>query len=164
MNAEAGHLISRFRLVPLEKEGGFYARVWNSPERMAGGRLVASAILFLITRDDFSALHRLGMDEIWHFHAGDPAELTMLDPVAGSRVALALGPDVARAHVPHAIVPAGMWQGARVHPDGGGGRGWTLFGCTVFPGWDEAEFELGRRQDLLREFPSHASIVSALTR
>src|SRR5580658_644676 len=154
MNAEAGHLVSRLGLAPLPGEGGFFARTWTSGVRMAGGRPCGSAILFLITESDFSALHRLGMDEIWHFHGGDPAELSLLGPVAGSCRTLVLGPDVAGAHVPQAIVPAGTWQGARPCAPAAGARGWSLFGCTVSPAWDEREFELGERGALLREFPT----------
>lgn len=165
VNAEAGQLISRLGLIPLPDEGGFYAPAWTSPDRRADGRPCASAILFLMTEADFSALHRLGMDEIWHFHAGDPAELTLLDPVAGSGRSIVLGADVAHAHSPHAIVPAGTWQGARIRPGAAGdARGWALFGCTVSPAWDEREFELGRREDLLGMFPSHAAVIRALTR
>jgi predicted cupin superfamily sugar epimerase len=164
MNAEAGQLISMLGLVPLPKEGGFFAARWTSPEKMSDGRPCGSAILFLMTETDFSALHRLGMDEIWHFHAGDPAALTLLDPVAGSCRGLVLGPDVTGGHVPQAVVPAGTWQGARLLPGGAGGRGWALFGCTVSPAWDDREFELGARHELLREFPAHAAVIAALTR
>lgn len=128
---------------------------------MDGGRPCGSAILFLITESDFSALHRLGVDEIWHFHGGDPAELSLLDPVAGSCRTLVLGPDASGSHVPQAIVPAGTWQGARPCA---AVRGWTLFGCTVSPAWDEREFELGERGSLLLGFPGHEALVRALTR
>jgi predicted cupin superfamily sugar epimerase len=164
MNAEAGHLISRLGLVPLPREGGFFARTWTSTEKMAGGRACGSAILFLMTETDFSAIHRMGMDEIWHFHAGDPVGLTLLDPVTGSCRVVLLGPDVAGPHAPHAIVPAGTWQGARLCPDTVGRRGWALFGCTVSPAWDDREFELGERDALVLEFPGHAERIRALTR
>jgi predicted cupin superfamily sugar epimerase len=126
---------------------------------------LGSAILFLITEDDFSALHRLGMDEIWQFSAGDPAELVRLDPRAGSCRVCVLGPDIEGGHAPQAVVPSGEWQGARVLPGGTpDARGWTLFSCTVLPAWDEGEFELGRREALVREFPAQAGMIRALTR
>lgn len=164
MNGEASQLISGLGLAPLPREGGFFASTWTSPAKLDGGRPCASAILFLITQSDFSALHRLGMDEVWHFHAGDPAELTLLDPVAGVGRSVILGPDVAGGHAPQAVVPAGTWQGARLRPGAGATRGWALFGCTVSPAWDEREFELGPRAGLLRDFPAHAQVVTELTR
>jgi hypothetical protein len=162
MNAEAAHLISRFGLGPLPREGGFFASTWTSAQKDSGGRALGSAILFLITEEDFSALHRLGTDEVWHFNAGDPAELAVLDPTGGTTRVCVLGPDVAASHVPQAVVRAGVWQGARLVP--GGSRGWALFSCTLSPAWDEAEFELGRRADLLFAFPERAAVIAALTR
>jgi uncharacterized protein len=161
MNAEAAQLISRLGLVPLPREGGFFAPTWTSTVRVTGGRAGASAILFLITEGDFSALHRLKMEEIWHFHAGDPADLTLLGPAPGSGRTRVLGPDVMGSHAPFAVVPAGTWQGARIRP---GAHGWSLFGCTVSPAWEEREFELGDRQALVREFPADAAVIAALTR
>lgn len=165
VNAEARQIISRLGLKPLPREGGFFARTWTSPRKGPGGRPLGSAILFLIAVDDFSALHRLGTDEIWHFLAGDPAELVRLGPRAGRGRVLVLGPDVAGGHLPQAVVPAGEWQGARVRPRRGrGARGWALFGCTLAPAWDEREFELGRREELLARFPAHGGLIRLLTR
>jgi hypothetical protein len=165
VNAEAGHLIAKLGMAPLPKEGGFYVSTWSSPKKDAEGRRSGSAILFLITENDFSALHRIGTDEIWHFHAGDPAELIRLNPRTGSKTVEILGPDVAGDHRPQVTVPAGEWQGARIRPlEAPSARGWTLFGCTLSPAWDEREFELGCRETLLCEFPEHREIVCRLTR
>jgi len=165
MNAEARRLVSKLCLAPLPREGGFFTPTWTSPRKGADGRAFASAILFLMTRDDFSALHRLGMDEVWQFSAGDPAELVRIDPRTGSCRACLLGPDPGGGHAAQAVVPAGEWQGARIVPPGAGrARGWALFSCLVSPAWDEGEFELGSRDALVREFPAHAAIVRALTR
>ncbi|HMD60267.1 MAG TPA: cupin domain-containing protein [Opitutaceae bacterium] len=165
MNADASRLIARLGLSPLPGEGGFFAPTWTSPGRGPDGRAFASAILFLITQDDFSALHRLGMDEVWQFGAGDAAELFRLDPRDASCRACVLGPDVAGGDAPQAVVPAGEWQGVRILPARARDpRGWSLFTCTVSPAWDRSDFELGRREALVREFPPHAAIIRALTR
>lgn len=150
---------------PLPVEGGFFAPVWTSPVIGPGGRALGSAILFLITEDDFSALHRLKTDEIWHFHAGDAADLVRLGPGTGLGGVVALGADIAGGQAPQLVVPAGVWQGARIRQPGAeGARGWTLFGCTLAPAWDEREFELGQRDELIAEFPSHEDLIRALTR
>jgi len=165
VNAEARQIISRLGLKPLPREGGFFAPTWTSPRKGPGGRPIGSAILFLVTVADFSALHRLAADEIWHFLAGDPAELVRLGPRAGTGRVLVLGSDVAAHQVPQAVVPAGEWQGARVRPrKGPGARGWALFGCTLAPAWDEREFELGLREDLMAKYPRHGALVRRLTR
>ena len=60
---------------------------------------------------------------------------------------------------PQFVVPAGSWFGATVNePDG-----WTLVGCTVSPGFEFADLELGRRDDLRRAFPAARAIVDRLT-
>ena len=165
MNTEAAQLISKLGLAPLPREGGFFATTWTSPQKGTGDRPTGSSILFLITEKEFSALHRLRTDELWHFHGGDPAELALLDPVTGSFLSMSLGPDVAGPHVPFAVAPAGVWQGARIRPGAGAeGRGWTLFGCTLSPAWDEREFELGDREALSSRFPAHGAVIRALTR
>jgi uncharacterized protein len=165
MNAGASQLISKLGLSPLPGEGGFFAVTWTSPIKDTGGRASGSAILFLITEGAFSALHRLGMDEIWHYHAGDPAEVVRLDPRTGTCSLSLLGPDVEGRHLPQVIVRSGEWQGARLHAPGSPtARGWTLFGCTLSPAWDERECEIGKREALSREFPEHAAVIRAFTR
>jgi len=165
MNAEAAHLIGKLGLEPLPGEGGFFVRTWTGAAAGEDGRPAGSAILFLMTGGEFSALHRLQTDEIWHFHAGDPAELVRLDPHTKACLISILGPDLEGGHVPQAVARAGEWQGARVVPARPGpAHGWTLVGCTMAPGWSEREFELGAREALEREFPAHRAIVRALTR
>jgi predicted cupin superfamily sugar epimerase len=165
MNAEAEQLISKLGLLPLPGEGGYFAQTWTSSSVGPGGRAMGSAILFLITDTGFSALHRLGLEELWHFHAGDAVILTQIDPKAGSLRTFVLGPDVTGSQVPQVLVPAGIWQGARLAPAAASGhRGWALLGCTLTPAWDEKEFELGQRQALVRDFPAHAGAITELTR
>lgn len=164
MNAEAAQLVEKLRMRPLPEEGGFYAPAWTSALIGPDGRALGSAILFLMTDVEFSALHRLKTDEIWHYHAGDPAELVRIDPRTGALSPVLLGPDVAEGHAPHGVVPAGHWQGARIRPAGRAPRGWTLLGCTLAPAWDAREFELGDRSALVKAFPFHGEIIRALTR
>jgi predicted cupin superfamily sugar epimerase len=161
MNDEARQLVALLGLSPLPGEGGFFAPSWTSAARGAGGRPLASAILFLITDTDFSALHRLDIEEVWGFHAGDPSELVILGPSRDVGRSVVLGPDPLSGQAPQATVPAGSWQGARLLP---GGRGWALLGCVVSPAWDGSGFELGSRDRLLEEFPSQAGRVRSLTR
>jgi uncharacterized protein len=158
-------LFRSWGLAPLPREGGFFTPTWTSPRKGADGRACASAILFLMTRDDFSALHRLGMDEVWQFSAGDPAELVRIDPRTGSCRACLLGPDPGGRPRRPGRRPGGRMAGGADRAAGAGrARGWALFSCTVSPAWDEREFELGSRDALVREFPAHAAIVRALTR
>ncbi|MEO6875582.1 MAG: cupin domain-containing protein [Opitutaceae bacterium] len=163
MNAEPEKIIARLRLVPLPQEGGFYRQTWTSQAQLANGRAAASAIWFLLTREDFSALHRLKAEELWHFHAGDPVEHVQLDPVSATVQVTLLGADVLAGQVPQLVVSGGVWQGARPNA-GTAGNGWTLLGCTVTPAWDDRDFELGARVPLMRDFPQAEELIVGLTR
>jgi predicted cupin superfamily sugar epimerase len=180
MNAAAEKIIADFGLAPLPHEGGFFRQTWVSRERLANGRASGSAILFLLTPGDFSALHRLATDETWHFCAGDTVEHLQLYPHDGSARITRLGPDLAAGQQPQLTVPGGVWQGARlalsddeelapgvIAPVGGAStpsNGWSLLGCTMAPAWDEKEFTLGPRETLTRLFPAHSAWIEALTR
>jgi predicted cupin superfamily sugar epimerase len=39
-----------------------------------------------------------------------------------------------------------------------------LFGCTVAPGFDFADFELARGPELAARFPAHAARIARMTR
>lgn len=158
MPADVSKVIAALQLEPCMPEGGFFRQTWRS----AAG----SAIWFMMTPTDFSALHRLTQPEIWHFYAGDPVEHLQLDPRDGRVRVTRMGPAVLAGEQPQVIVPAGVWQGARVSAPGPteAAAGYALLGCTLAPPWDERSFELGRRAELLREFPAEAARICALTR
>lgn len=159
----AAEIIDLLKLEPLPNEGGFFRRTFTSAAVVASERAAGTAIYFLITPDGFSALHRLETDEIWHFYAGDPVEHVMFgDPVVPD-CKIILGPDLAAGQRPQLIVSPRCWQGARLAP-GPQVNGWALLGCTMSPGWDEREFRLGDRAELLARFPERSADIRALTR
>ena len=43
-------------------------------------------------------------------------------------------------------------------------RRWALLGCTVAPGFEFEDFELGKRDALLGEYPAYAEMIRSLTR
>lgn len=154
-SSAAENLIAHLHLAPLPGEGGYF--------RQTSCRPTASAIYFLLTPGDFSALHRIAQDEVWHFYAGDRVEHVQFATDGSVRVAR-MGPDILAGDQPQVMVPAGVWQGARLAPAMTPGSGYALLGCTVSPPWDERGFELGARAELLAGFPAHAGWVLALTR
>jgi predicted cupin superfamily sugar epimerase len=96
-------------------EGGFYRETQRSRR--------CTTIVYLLPEGQFSAWHRLrGADEVWHFYAGTPLSLWLLDD-AGPREIVLGG-----AGGFHGIVPGETWQAARPKGDG-----WSLVGCTVAP-------------------------------
>lgn len=159
-------LIDRLDLRP-HPEGGFFRETYRSDESLAaelpgrydGPRPLGTAIYFLITRDSFSAMHRLASDEVFHFYLGDPLVMLQLHPEGAGREVL-IGNDVAAGQVPQVIVPRGVWQGTRLLD---GGR-YALLGTTVAPGFDFKDFEFADRDQLLRHYPAHAERIGQLTR
>lgn len=163
VKTEAERIIAALGLAPMPREGGFFRRTWTSQALLADGRAAGSAIWFLLTEDNFSALHRLRAEEQWRFYGGDPVEHVQLAAGGGAGRVTVLGADAFAQQTPQLTVPGGVWQGARLRA-GAGLRGWALLGCTVTPAWADEEFELGSREALLAEFPRAAGWIAALTR
>lgn len=151
-------LVAHYALEPIPREGGLFRRTWAGPE-MTDGRPQGSAIVVLLTADDFSALHRLPSDEVWHFYLGDPLELLLLAPDGTTRTAV-LGPDLLHGQHVQLTVPAGTWMGARVVPGGS----WAFFGCTMAPGFTYEGYEHGDLAELTARYPAEADRIEALCR
>jgi predicted cupin superfamily sugar epimerase len=43
-------------------------------------------------------------------------------------------------------------------------KSFALFGCTVSPGFEFDDFELGKRNDLIQKFPQHSALIKRLTK
>ncbi|WP_416978091.1 cupin domain-containing protein [Streptomyces sp. T028] len=149
-------LVAHYSLEPIPREGGLFRRTWAGPEA-SDGRPAGSAIVVLLAAGDFSALHRLPTDEVWHYYLGDPLDLLLLAPDGTSRTAV-LGPDVLGGQQPQLTVPARTWMGART-------RGaWTFFGCTMAPGFTYADYEHGDAAALTARHPDRAALIAGLCR
>lgn len=156
----------------LEKhpEGGYYKEVYRSaesiasgnlPERYSGGaRNHATSIYFLITGKEFSAFHRIKSNELFHFYAGSPLDIHMITE-AGKYSMVTLGSDAESGEVFQHAVPRGVWFSAESL---GGDDVYSLVGCTVAPGFDFSDFELGKRIELLRRYPAQAEVIKRLAR
>ncbi len=121
-------------------EGGFYRETYRSkmtvtPSGWPAERALATAILYLLPAGERSARHRVRGDELWLWQGGAAMELAV-----GSARHL-VGPDRSADHALQFLVPAGAWQSAT--PAGGAGE-WSMVACVVVPGFDFADFELGR--------------------
>ena len=138
-------------------EGGYFREIYRSPDllNLTDGRQRSSSthILFALGKGEFSALHRVSSNEIWHCYDGGPVRLTMIHPNGDVDLR-----EVGGVDGPCVVVPAGSWQAAEaVGQD-------VLCGCTVAPGFDFADFEMPTRDELLALLPDHAEIVTRLTR
>ena len=159
--------IQHFNLKP-HPEGGYFAETYRSaenipmaglPSRFTGDRSFATAIYFLLTKGEFSAFHRIKIDECWHFYAGDPLNIHIIDE-AGNYSMITLGADINGGQVFQYVVPAGAWFAS--HTIEGGEI--SLVGCTVSPGFDFADFEMADKKEMLHTFPQYTAILSSLCR
>ncbi|MGQ0614015.1 MAG: cupin domain-containing protein [Planctomycetaceae bacterium] len=155
--------IERLVLKPLRQEGGYYRETCRSdesldegalPARYDGPRALHSSIYYLLTPQAFSALHRLRSDESWFFHAGDPVTMLQLFETGTARE-VKLGNSGAPGVEPQVYVPRRVWQGARLDP---GGR-FALLSCSVAPGFDPSDFELGDREKLAHAYPAYRNRI-----
>ena len=165
---DAAELIDRLDLTR-HPEGGWFRETYRSsenisavalPERFSGSRALCTAIYFLLERGDFSALHQIKSDGLWHYHAGSSLLIHMFTPDGDYRVER-LGADLAAGDCFQVMVPAGSWFGAE---PAAGGAAFTLVGCTVAPGFDFSDFVLADRAQICAAYPCHAPLVSRLTR
>jgi uncharacterized protein len=128
----AAEIIRKLALKP-HPEGGHYRETFRDT-RTHDGRAASTAILFLLARGERSHWHRVDAVEIWHYYAGSPLKLEVVD---GSKEEIfRLGADIRADEVPQVLVPARAWQAAESLGE------WTLVGCTVAPGFDFNGFEL----------------------
>ena len=113
---DAQGVIARLGLEYLPGEGVWVGLLWRNDS--------GNAIHALLTRDGFSALHRLQEDELWLHVAGAPVEMVLLHRDGTSsrhRLGRAEGEEMS------VLVPAGAWQGSRPLGE------WALVACALAP-------------------------------
>ena len=149
---EVKQLIETLGLLP-HPEGGYYKETYRSSEQSTfagfeGERNYCTGIYFLIEKNNFSALHRIKSDEMWHFYGGDPLRLILLYPDGSNRDVI-LGNEPLKGQLVQFVIPAGVWQAGHCIE---GGR-YSLFGCTLAPGFTDDIFTGGTQAELLKLYP-----------
>jgi len=167
MRNDARYWIEKLRLEP-HPEGGYFRQTYRSevviarealPARFTGARAASTAIYFLLEGKNFSAFHRLRSDEVWHFYAGEPVLVHVIEN-GGLYSSILLGSDFEAGQVPQAVVRAGCWFASHVAD----WKAFAVVGCTVAPGFDFQDFEMGERAELVAKFPPQRELIERLTR
>lgn len=151
-------------------EGGYFAEIYKSAAivqasqlpghfNAASSRHYCTHIYFLLEKGQFSALHRIKSDELWHFYDGEPVIIYEIE-TSGKLITHLLGNDPSKDEKMFTVVKAGSWFGAALADK----AEFALVGCTVSPGFDYADFEMADRKKLVGEFPQYREIVDKLTR
>lgn len=140
-------------------EGGYYRRVYQSDTALtvAGNQQLpaATAIIYLLTGNDFSAFHRIQSDELWCLGRHNSA-VRIIELREDWQETL-LGPQN-----PVHCVPAGTWFAAQLVE-----RTASHFAqvyCTVTPGFDFTRFELADSHSLSAEYPHRQQQIKPLCR
>src|SRR5512138_2958731 len=98
-------------------EGGWYKQTYKSkefissrslPDRFGGDRAFSTAIYFLLEEGNFSAFHKIKSDECWHFYAGDPLNVFVIEK-NGLLQTIILGNDPGKGQTFQYVVPANCW-------------------------------------------------------
>jgi predicted cupin superfamily sugar epimerase len=169
MSHSASYWISQLKLSK-HIEGGSFSEVYKSELKLSASQLpghfsstdarhVCTHIYFLLERMQFSALHRIKSDELWHFYAGDSLTIYEIE-TSGKLVIHLLGADPEKNQQLFIYVKAGSWFGAALPAD----SEYALVGCTVSPGFDYADFEMADRGTLILQYPQHSELIKSLTR
>ena len=167
MRNDAKYWIQKLRLEP-HPEGGYFRQTYRSdvviarealPSGFTGARAASTAIYFLLEGENFSAFHRLRSDEVWHFYTGSPVVVHLIQR-DGAYSSILLGCDLEAGQVPQAVVRAGCWFASHVAD----WKSFAVVGCTVAPGFDFQDFEMGKRAELMARFPRQRELIERLTR
>lgn len=163
----AAYWIDKLNLQP-HPEGGYFAEVYRAegvipssvlPMGFNGGRNFSTSIYYLLQHPQFSAFHRIGSDELWHFYSGNGLNIFVIHP-SGKMEILKLGNNPEQGESFQHVVKAGCWFASVPDKE----KTFSLVGCTVSPGFDFRDFELAKRETLIQQFPQHKELVTRLTK
>ena len=147
-------------------EGGYFREVYRSgerilpthlPKRYKSSRNFSTSIYFLLQEMQFSSFHILKSDELWHFYDGWKVLLYVINK-EGELVTKKLGKD--KDCQLQLTIEKHNWFAAELEDK----KLFALFGCTVSPGFEFDDFELGNRNILIKKFPRHSILIKRLTK
>ncbi|MBT4491678.1 MAG: cupin domain-containing protein [Gammaproteobacteria bacterium] len=169
MPLEAQKIVDFYGMSRIPHEGPWFLQTHLSDDRVAGDiakrypgpRSLYSSIVAVMTRTDFSEMHRLATDEMWHFYGGMASEILLLYP-NGEGDLRVFGGSVLEGQEPQLLVPRGTWMGAR--PIGGEAETYTFFGNTLSPGFEYEDYQAGDRDELVGSYPNFEEKIRELTR
>ena len=148
----ATEYIQKLGLVP-HPEGGYYRQLFGNDET---GDKALSTIYYLLTANDMSAFHRLhDMVEIWYFHAGEPLNIYVIDSAGTLTVHHLSEQDEMQA-----VIQPEQWFAAEIPTK----CGFCLVGCAVGPAFRFENFELAKKEELLKLYPQHGELIGRMCR
>jgi predicted cupin superfamily sugar epimerase len=143
-------------------EGGFYKEVFRSQQKVLRPGAVeeksaCTSIYYLLEGSDYSGFHRIVSDELWYFHKGVPLTIHVIDQ-QGNHSAHELS-DMETGSL-SLVIPGGLWFAAEIASS----KGFTLVSCAVAPGFEFAEFEMAKKNEITMLYPLHAMLFNKFCR
>lgn len=141
-------------------EGGYYRETYRSQDQLPvltntgeDVRNISTSIYFLLDTASLSHFHILSSDEIWYWHAGGSGLIHVLAE-NGEMHQLRIGLQAENNELPQVLIPKHHWFAAEVVSGD-----FMLVSCSVSPGFDFRDFQLGKKEVLLRKFPQHQQLI-----
>lgn len=139
--------VDQLELTP-HPEGGYYKEIIKGEQDEVTARAAYSSIYFLLTHDNISHFHRIDVDEIWYYHAGDSLTIHMID-ANGLYNKVTVGQNIEAGDVLQYVVPKGTIFASSIED----GVGYALVGCMCQPAFDFNNFEMLSTEQLNKQFP-----------
>ncbi|MBL6752602.1 MAG: cupin domain-containing protein [Nevskia sp.] len=138
-------------------EGGYFRRIYTAPRTVGtsgGERPLATSIYYLLDRrQPLGRLHRNRSDILHFLVDGGPLEYLLLD-AGGVLRRQRLGPGEGEARF--LLVPGGCWKASQLLEP----AAHALVAEVVTPGFDYADHEFAREEDLRREHPAQLAALA----
>jgi predicted cupin superfamily sugar epimerase len=158
LHREAAKWIAKLNLRK-HPEGGYFRETFRAEPMVGipgreGTRNISTAIYYLLARNQISSFHRMKSDEIWHWYAGGTLSLYVIENQRLTRHKLG----TKRNAAPQRSIRRGCWMAASLSSGH-----YCLVGCTVSPGFDFRDWELGERAELVALFTSYKAVINKHT-
>ena len=182
MHPETEYIIKKLKLIKLVGEGGYYRESYRSDQHILVSdcsnedlkdnvyyypklgnksshlRSISTLIYYLLDGNQFSAFHKVKSDEIWHFYKGSSLSLYVLTD-SEKILKIQIGNDLENNENIQCVIKGNTWFGAEINDK----SFYSLIGCSVSPGFEFRDFELGERDKLKTMYPQHEYIINRLT-
>jgi predicted cupin superfamily sugar epimerase len=177
---DAEFIIKKLKLENHIYEGGYFKESYRSPDMISNNgfhftehkyeiseqtsyskkvRPASTLIYYLLVGKQYSAIHRVKSDEIWHFYLGSPVTIHIINESSISPK-IQLGNNFENDENIHYVVTKDTWFCAEINNK----QSFALLGCTVSPGFVFEDFELGNRDKLILQYPQHRELIERFTK
>lgn len=159
-------LIDRDALIKHE-EGGYFKVTYVSPDIIAvspryegGERASSTKINYLLAHDDFSGWHRIKSNETWRFKEGESLTLLIIGK-DGKMTSIKIGdPEKEADALLEYTVEKEQWFAAFINNQ----QTYSYVECEVTPGFDYRDWQLGKKEYLIKQYPQHTTQILKYSR